>query len=175
MDNYNFYKSLYDRELNRRKDLDASINLPLTIIGILITGNTYIAKDLFPIQSFCNINFRHFLMLIFFLLIILTTAYLTKSYNNFYKGFKYRNIGNYKELREYQNKVIDYNGRINDPKKNIDFETKNIDKFVDIAENHCTINDKRSYDLYIAKTMILFTIATTLLNYIILIFKNSLL
>ena len=100
---------------------------------------------------------------------------INNSINNFYKGFKYRNIGNYKELREYQNKVIDYNGRINDPKKNIYFETKIIDKFVDIAENHCTINDKRSYDLYIAKTMILFTIATTLLNYIILIFKNSLL
>lgn len=175
MDNYNFYKSLYDRELNRRKDLDTSINLPLTIIGILITGNTYIAKDLFPITNIYDINFKHILMFVFFLLIIFTIAYLTKSYNNFYKGFIYRNIGNYKELREYENKIIDYNERITDNKKNIDFEVKIIDKFVDIAENHCTINDKRSYDLYIAKTMILFTIATTLLNYIILIFQNSLL
>jgi hypothetical protein len=171
MDNYNFYKSLYDRELNRRKDLDASINLPLTIIGILITGNTYIAKDLFPIRSIFDINLKHFLMLIFFLLIIFTVAYLTKSYNNFYKGFKYRNIGNYKELRDYDYKVVDYNKRINNSNKIIDFEVKIIDKFVDIAENHCSINDRRSYDLYIAKTMILFAIGLTLLNYMILIFK----
>ncbi len=170
MDNYNFYKSLYDRELNRRKDLDASINLPLTIIGILITANTYIAKELFPISTICKLSIRHLLMFLFFIVIILTTTYLTKSYNNFYKGFKYRNIGNYKDLREYEAKVVNYNNKITDSIKKIDFEIKIIDKFVDIAENHCSINDKRSFDLYIAKTMILFAIIGTLLNYMLLIF-----
>src|SRR5690606_33561157 len=57
MDKYNFYKSLYDRELNRRNDLDASINLPLTIIGILITTNAYLAKNLFPLESICKMNY----------------------------------------------------------------------------------------------------------------------
>jgi len=166
MDKYNFYKSLYDRELNRRNDLDASINLPLTIIGILITTNAYLAKNLFPLESICKMNYRHILMTITFLVIIFSVFYLTKSYNNFFKGFRYRNIGNYLELRKHELNVSEYNVKTADVKKNIDFDNQVLEKIISIAENHCAYNDKRSYDLYIAKTSIFFIIIFTIINYI---------
>ncbi|MGE6397015.1 hypothetical protein [Chryseobacterium scophthalmum] len=166
MEKFQFYKSLYDRELNRRKDLDASVNLPLTILGILITANTYLVKNLFPIQTIFEIRFKHTLVILFFLIIIFVILYLTKSYNNFFNGFKYRNIGNYITLREYELSVEKYNIKPENSDRQIDFDKQVLEKLIQIAENHCTINDKRSYDLYIAKTGILFTIIMTIINYI---------
>ncbi|WP_313253787.1 hypothetical protein [Empedobacter sp.] len=163
MEKYNFYKSFYDRELNRRKDLDSFINLPLTIIGILITANTYLAKSLFPIISICNINLKQILIIIFFLIVIFTISYLIKSYNNFFKGFKYRNFGNYLELREYEIKISLHNEK---SENKIDFDKQVLDKMIFFAENHCYINDKRSYDLYISKTGIFILIISTIINYI---------
>lgn len=166
MDKYQLYKSFYDRELNRRKDLDASINLPLTILGILITANTYLAKNLFPIQTILEVRFKHLLVIMFFLVIIFTIAYLTKSYNNFFNGFQYKNIGNYLKLREYEVDLEKYNAKPENINAQIDFDKNVLEKLISISENHCTINDKRSYDLYIAKTCILITIIITIINYI---------
>jgi len=166
MDKYNFYKSFYDRELNRRKDLDASINLPLTLIGILITANTYLAKPLFPINSICEINYKQILVLLFFIIIIFTTTYLAKSYNNFFKAFRYINIGNYLELRQHEKNIKAYNGNPANAKNQIDFDEQVLEKIISFAENHCTINDKRSYNLYIAKTGIFISIISTIINYI---------
>lgn len=168
METYQFYKSFYDRELSRRYTLDSSINLPLTIIGILMTANTYLAKKLFPLRGFDELTLEHIFIFLFFISIAVTITYLIKSYNNFYKGFKYRNIGNYKNLREYEIKVEQYNEEITDQNLKLNFDKIVLDKIIDIAENHCTINDKRSYDLYISKTFILFSIIFTLINYLIL-------
>ena len=46
MDSYSFYKSLYDRELNRRKDLDTAISLPITVITVIVVANSYTLKNL---------------------------------------------------------------------------------------------------------------------------------
>lgn len=166
MDTYQFYKSFYDRELNRRKDLDAAINLPLTLIGILVTANTYLAKNLFPLDSIYDLNLKHILLFIFFILIIFTILYLVKSYNNFFKGFKYKNIGNYIKLREHELNIKNYNLKPENINKLLNFDMQVIEKLIAIAENHCSINDKRSFDLYIAKTIILITIINTIINYI---------
>ncbi len=47
MDDYQFYKSFYERELKRRYDLDSSIDLPLTILGIVITAKYLSCKKYF--------------------------------------------------------------------------------------------------------------------------------
>lgn len=172
METYQFYKSFYDRELSRRYTLDSSINLPLTIIGILMTANTYLAKNLFPLKGFEELTLKHIFIFLFFISIAFTITYLIKSYNNFYKGFTYRNIGNYKELRKYEFEVMRYNKEVNDQDLTLSFEKVVLDKLIDFAENHCSINDKRSYDLYISKTFILFSIIITLINYLILALIN---
>ena len=169
---YQFYKSFYDRELSRRYTLDSSINLPLTIIGILMTANTYLAKNLFPFRGFDEFTLEHIFIFLFFFSISITISYLIKSYNNFYKGFKYRNIGNYKDLRKYEIKVKKYNEEITDQNSKLNFDEIVLDKIIDISENHCSISDKRSYDLYISKTFILFSIIFTLINYLILALIN---
>lgn len=166
MDDYQFYKSFYERELKRRYDLDSSINLPLTILGIVITANTYLAKNIFPVKSIFEISYKHILIFLFFLIVIFIILFLIKSFNNFYKGFEYRNFGNYGEVRIYQKKLELYNSNQNDDKKKIDFETKIIEKLVDFSTNHCVINDNRSYDLYIAKTAIIISIFLTIINYL---------
>lgn len=46
MNDLGFYKSLYDRELARRLDLDSALNIPIGIIAILIAIISYIIAGL---------------------------------------------------------------------------------------------------------------------------------
>lgn len=47
MNAYLFYKSIYDRELKRRIDLDNSINIPITILTLVVGLNTIYIYEFF--------------------------------------------------------------------------------------------------------------------------------
>ena len=106
---------MYDRELNRRKDLDAAINLPITILTILVAANSYLiskeegnsaAMDFFVLSEY----FISFFLL--FLHFLLSIFYLIRSYNNLFKGFGYRNLGLTTEIRNFEiNEIPKYNDK----------------------------------------------------------------
>ncbi|MBN4058021.1 hypothetical protein JYT34_01110, partial [Olleya sp. AH-315-K02] len=118
MNDLDFYKSIYDRELNRRKDLDSSISIPIGILSLLIglisffySNNEYkkiIDENLIVI----------FLLGISLLGMILSILFLIKSFNNFMRGFNYRNLSYLKNIRNYQTvEIPNYNSKVGDEKK----------------------------------------------------------
>lgn len=59
MNAYLFYKSIYDRELKRRIDLDNSINIPITILTLVVGLNTiYIYEIQLIIVTFKLIRYE---------------------------------------------------------------------------------------------------------------------
>lgn len=165
MDSYPFYKSLYDRELNRRKDLDSSINLPLTLLSIIVAANSYLIKE--SDWSLCSISITMQKCLTFSIAagLGISIGYLTKSYNNFFKGFAYRNLGYTTEVRNYENQIKKFNQQV-DEENHIDFKNSIIEKLTVLTDNHIKFNDRRSRDLYYAKTFLIICLVLTLINFL---------
>ncbi len=174
MDSYEFYKSIFDRELNRRKDLDASISLPLTLLTIIVASNSYIAKQTNFKLNNCNDIVGKVLFLLIFGVVLVTIFFLMRSFNNFFKGFAYRNLGLTSEIRKYEiEDVPRYNLLVKSEDDIINFEKKIIEKLTESTDNHIIINDKRSYDLYLSKTSSIIGIILTTINFLLIIIKSG--
>lgn len=170
MDSYQFYKSIYDRELNRRKDLDAAINLPITILTILVAANSYLISKTDAIHQKSTILASNIILTLIIISFLVSTFFLTRSYNNLFKGFGYINLGLTKKIREFE--LIDipkYNDQVEEKEK-INFEKIIIDKLTHLTDDHIIFNDKRSLDLYRAKTFIIITLILTGLNFLLITF-----
>lgn len=168
MDSYQFYKSIYDRELNRRKELDAAINLPITILTILIAANSYLISKTDAIHQKSIILTSNIILTLIIISFLISAFFLTRSYNNLFKGFGYINLGLTKKIREFE--VVDipkYNDQVEEKEK-INFEKIIIDKLTHLTDDHITFNDKRSLDLYRAKTFIIITLILTGVKFLLI-------
>lgn len=168
MDSYQFYKSLYDRELTRRNDLDSGINLPLTILSIIVAANTYLIKEA-PIagQGWREI-LQRILIAAITVIIAICIVFLTRSYNNFFKGFAYPNFGLTKEIRKYEKNLDIHNSRL---ETKISFEEIIVDRLAGYVQDHTIFNDQRGKDLYLAKTMLIILISLTAVHFLLFITK----
>lgn len=173
MNDFEFYKYIYDRELNRRAKLDDSINVIIGIISLLIGFISYFfSNDKYFKLIECNIILWIFL-LIAIILIALSILFLVKSYNNYLRGFNYPNIAHLKKIRYFQTITIpNYNKEV-DSENKIIFENDLIDRLIRIADENTEINDKRAFDLYLSKTFIISTLIILFIISIILITKNT--
>ena len=168
MDSYQFYKSIYDRELNRRKDLDSAINLPMTILTILVAANSYLISKDELIHHKCIIVFSNIILALLFISFLISIFYLIRSYNNLFKGFAYRNLGLTNEIRNFEiNEIPKYNAQVDENEK-LNFETIVIDKLTHYTDDHIVFNDKRYLDLHKAKTFIIVTLILTGVKFLLI-------
>ncbi|MDB5280248.1 MAG: Uncharacterized protein JWR61_5203 [Ferruginibacter sp.] len=171
MDSYQFYKSLYDRELNRRKDLDAAINLPITILTILVAANSYLIGKEVTIQQKYIVVCSSILLTLLLVSFLVSIFYLIRSYNNLFKGFGYGNLGLTTEIRNFELiEIPKYNAQVDETKK-LNFEAIIINKLTQYTDDHIVFNDKRSFDLHRAKTFIIITLVLTGFEFLIITLK----
>ncbi|MCO7183892.1 hypothetical protein HER15_08095 [Tenacibaculum mesophilum] len=173
MNDLGFYKSIYDRELNRRKSLDDSISIPTGIISLLIgLLSFYYTSEEYKIIVESN-KTALILLGIIFVLLTLSIVFLVKSYNNFLRGFCYPNISLLEKVRHFQKVAIpDYNEQVS-KEKQIDFEEELTNKLIAIADRNTQINDVRALYLYRAKTFIILSLAVIFITTIFLIIKKT--
>ncbi|SRR5690554_6901878 len=171
MDSFNFYKSIYDRELSRRVDLDNSINIPITILTLIIGLNSiYIDKAIFE-SLFHELVLVNAMVILIGFTILISVFFLIKSYNNFFKGFAYRNLALTKEIRKFETQQIpDYNIMVNKEDR-LTFETELIKRLVAVTDDHIIFNDKRGNDLYKAKTLLIVALILTGIQLVLVTFK----
>ena len=128
MNDIEFYKSFYDRELSRRIDLDNALNIPIGLIAILIALISYLISNI----NFCDNIIVNCLITGFtaisILLIFQAIYFLSKSYNNVFKGYQYLNFSLTTDIRKFQKSVESYNSEVQDGKEKIDIESELIDK-----------------------------------------------
>lgn len=167
MNTYLFYKSIYDRELKRRGDLDNSINIPITILTLIIGLNSIYIDDSF-LHEFGIVQI---IAIAIALVLSISMFFLIRSYNNFLSGFSYENIPLIKEIRNYEIKEMpNYNTKVEEEHK-LSFEIYIIDELIHATDSHIKYNDKRSLDIYRAKSFIIVSLILTSIQLVIAIIK----
>jgi len=171
MESYNFYKSIYDRELSRRMDLEKSINLPITILTLIIGLNSIYSDELFLKNFILEIGVVQIMFMVIGTMILISAFFLIKSYNNLFKGFAYRNLALTKMIREFEiEQIPDYNAQVSEEDK-LTFETELIERLIAVTDSHTAFNDIRSLDLYRAKTFLIVSLILTGIQLVIVTFK----
>lgn len=171
MESFSFYKSLYDRELNRRTNLDNAVSLPVTVLTIIVAANSYTIKDEPDIHTFSELSFKHFLLLFIGISLIIAVFYIMRSFNNHFKGFAYRNFAYIRDIVKFEKQIGDYNALPTTIDK-IKFDDSIISKLAELTDDHIIFNDKRSKDLQKARTFLVLSLILTAINYILLILNH---
>ncbi|WP_130286712.1 hypothetical protein [Aquimarina brevivitae] len=152
-------------------DLDKSINIPITILTLIIGLNSIYTDREFFEDFFCELEVVQVMIITIGITILISAFFLIKSYNNLFKGFAYRNLALTKDIREFETKQIpDYNSQVSEEDK-LTFETELIERLITVTDNHTTFNDQRSLDLYRAKTFLIVSLILTGIQLVIVTFK----
>lgn len=171
MDSYKFYKSIYDRELNRRMELDKQINIPITLLTLIIgTNSIYTDQDFFT-DFFFRLGIVQLMAITIGISILSSAFFLIKSYNNLFKGFAYRNLALTGKIRKFETKQIpEYNAQVSKEDK-LTFETELTERIIAVTDNHTEFNDKRSLDLYRTKIFLILSLILTGIQLVIVTLK----
>ena len=151
MNSYELYKGLFEREQIRKKELDDSINIPIGLITLIVGLLSYINKDFI----FSYKDFSSYISVIIFVLLFIGIYFLSKSYNNLFKGFNYVNLPHTKKLRNYEIELED--------NKEESFKLYLTNNFADISDINGKINKARLLDLYKVKTTLIISIVLSVL------------
>lgn len=170
MDSFSFYKSLYERELKRRHDLEGSLSPILTVLSAIV-GILYFFANNFSI-NFCTQKkaFPSFFLILAVLCFTMCLLKLFKAYNNFFDGFDYKNLSLPTEIRKmellYTQDEIDYKDyndlQPNFQKKHL-FVNELITRLNLITDHNKTINDERGIHFHKTKTYMILTFIMTVI------------
>jgi len=179
MDSFNFYKSLYERELKRRHDLEGGISPFLTVLSAIVAILYYFNKE--ETFSFCSVKTAGPNTVLIFTIICFFVCLhrFCLAYNNLFAGFNYKNIAYPSELRkmEYllEQDEIDYKDH-NDSQlisKKTNFENGIINNLIEVTDINKQFNDTRGDNFFKSRSLLILTFILTIFQIIILlIFKN---
>ena len=170
MDSYAIYKSFYDREIGRRKDLDNAINMPVTLLTLIVGINSFYIDSI----TLNDLRAEHVFLVLIVCFFLMSIFFVIKSYNNLFRGFSYRNLGYASEIRNYETiEIPEYNNHaLISKEEELNFEVQLIDKLTDITDNHIKINDQRSMDLYATKANMIIALILSGIEVILLILNT---
>lgn len=173
MDRLTFYKSIFDKEQNRRNELNNSVNQPITLVTLLV-GLLYFLYNNNNLTSNCFIDLIILIALCAaFVLFLICIYYLALSFNNFLIGFSYKDFPKTLELFDYDKKIEIFNATAEEDQKQ-DFEKYLIQKYVEYSDNYVNVNDKRLLNLYKAKKFLIIILSIEIFIVILYILKHLL-
>ena len=89
----NFYKDLYDNEINRKNEINGLVQFPTTLLTLMIAGGFYlyqpIFKNEFRIDGFCIFFIEVIISLLFSISIAISIFYLIRMYHNLFRKYHY--------------------------------------------------------------------------------------
>lgn len=166
MENFEFYKGLFDKEQDRKSEIENSVNISVGILTIIVATVYFLVRD-----TFANFQLIEKILLVLNALSVsLSVVYLSKSFNNLFKGFRYENLPNTKELRDYQIKLHEKHQKSGYGHEK--FESYLLENYVEMTDINFKINRTRLNNLYLGKTFMILSIALTIGMGIVLIINN---
>jgi hypothetical protein len=178
---YDFYKSIFDRELKRRFDLENLIMPHVTILSFLLalmfwTYNQYTIKPSF-FDRFCEYKLRiDFLIKVSFFILLLVWIkalyHIAKSAGNSGNGFKYMELPTCDGLRRFEENFGE-DEELNLQKTTYpNFENYLLSKMIDSADSHIKFNDLRSRHFHHAKKNMLIVVVIEIILIVSSLIKN---
>ncbi len=177
---FEFYKSLHERELDRRDSLNNSISTPIGLISAIIGVIFFFCTNYY---SNCNIivKFMFFILVLSSVIFVCTSIYkLIKFYNNgLSSGYEYEGLPYAKELKEYYDYLVGinkHNKKINSniPDTEVEFRNYLIETFINTSGHNAFVNDKKAEYFYEVKKYIIFSIIPLLLSTILFAYNYQL-
>ncbi|EHO07749.1 MULTISPECIES: hypothetical protein [Myroides] len=166
--NVNFYKDLHTRELTRKKELDDSLNMPITILSLLIALNGILIKEYL---SFISNNWVFYLFFTGVLVICGAIFFLIKSMGSLFVNLDYNYFGYPNEILDFENKLNDYNKEVKKSERvNVENEFKK--EFVRISTSNKKINDKRADNLHYCRSCLVIAVSISVALLICLLIKT---
>ncbi len=166
--NVDFYKELHNRELNRRKEIEEGINIPIGLITLMIGLISYFFQEQTAFLQEC---LSKVLMIIIILSLLISAFYISMAFNNFLKGYEYEYLPKPKELFNYENGITEYNSAVKkSERENFEFYLK--ENYATIADINKALNDKRAEYLFYSKKAIIVALIFSLILVLIFILKN---
>jgi hypothetical protein len=171
MNKIELLKEWFYKEEERKGALNDSLNIPIGILTGILAGIYFLVSK----YNYCSGS--KILKIIFIILIVASILYwlasiiyLLLSYNNLYKGYKYKSFPNARFIqKEYQTLKPYYKKYKKDLKKNITLDKlveDNIEEIlIQCIDNNVFNNDRKSAYLHSSKIQIL--------NCILLLFISS--
>jgi hypothetical protein len=160
MENIELYKEFYFFEINRKYELNNSVNIPVLILSTIVSIHFY----LFSQTMDC------YILLIGKLLSSITVVgmvysiyYLISSFSNFFNNHSYRELADMKSVYDYEIKNRDNENEFNNYLKV---------EFANCASHNFIINKRRIEDIAKSKKGIFISIISTFLFSIIYIISN---
>lgn len=163
MENFDFYKNKYERELNRRNYLDGAINNPIIGITVTFTLNSYVISKCVFKENETYSTFVIIMLILTFLVALIGVIFIFISLNNLFRGYNYQNFGLLKDFKKFELEVEEYNKTAGS--ENLQsFKQTTVEKYIQFADNHTIINDKRGLYLYRSRSVIILALLLTFIN-----------
>lgn len=167
MNSLEFYKEIFEKELVRNKDLDAAVNAPIGLTTLIIGLMSYVYNKI----NFHVLEFSGALAVLILTSLIFVIYFLSKSYNNLFRGYNYINLPHTEELRNYEKKIEDYNQKVDECER-MNFEEYLAENYVTMADNNGKVNRRRYYQLYLAKTTLMISIVLSMILLFVYLYKE---
>ncbi|MBB5437938.1 hypothetical protein HDC92_001612 [Pedobacter sp. AK017] len=171
-------KDKYDYELVRKNDLDAALNIPITILTALLAGLYVVASDSSLRSASCHINTIKWLLFILLFLSCATTIFLLfkvyfgykRSYCAFPESNTVYNV-DFKYLEEHnrEHNADTYDETLTDHLK--DYVVK---WYLDCNNNNTPVNDRRGDAMFYARLGLCISISLGLVLLILVCYIKSL-
>lgn len=157
MSDLEYFKSLFDREQVRKVELNNEINIPIGIITLISGGVILVFKE--AVTSLCSLSFL--MIVVIGSLLMASVLYLAKSYNNLFKGFKYKYLPDSMEMYKHKKDLKNYNRKVNKAEQEC-FKDYLIENYANLNSTNMKINRSRLQYLYVAKTLVIIALILTM-------------
>ncbi|WP_394758836.1 hypothetical protein [Flavobacterium sp.] len=158
MENIELYKEFYFREIDRRYELDNSINIPILIISGIVSIHVFLYSQEIPSSILLASKILTFLCFGFG---IFSFYYLLKSFSNFFRNHTYRELASMNSFLKYENSLLEKHETITAKKEFDDYLKK---EFAECNEHNYKINIGRMENLAKAKSGIFYSLSLTLFS-----------
>ncbi len=149
MESKEIYKEFYFFEINRKHELNNSVNIPVLILSIIVSIHFY----LFSQQMNCCVLFiGKLLSLCSIIITVYTIFFLMRSFSNFNKNHHYREIPDMKSVYDYE---------IRNKENKEEFDNFLKEEFANCASHNFKINKQRTEDIAKSKKGIFFCLIST--------------
>lgn len=164
--NFQFYSNLYQAERKRRLDIDNSLNIPIVILTGLVGLLYFVLSKSSHITSLYSLTIIKSCSILSIFSIASSLFFLTRAFNNWFKGFNYLALPRPSELKTYQDELVKYNQQVSKNDK-VKFNDYLIGKYIEFADNNTQINDFRGVNLFYSRIAIILSLFLVLFSIII--------
>lgn len=160
MDDFEFYKELYQVENDRKDSAQDALGLPVAIVTGLLTFLFYLSTSYDYTQAGVICCIFLILMVIGAIPVMISLFYLIRAFNNIVAGFEYKGLPYPKELFEHRRQLVEHyskhgNGEDEANEKFIAYLTE---KFAEHADHNTLVNDKKMRNIFRAKRFMVYSL-----------------